>query len=119
LVYNNLAANGYSVYVHDVNGCEFMVIVTLTDIAGPTVNVSPVQPICEGDFVDLVATGALTYSWTPNATLSSGTGSTVTASPTANTTYTVTGTDANGCADTADVTVNVNPTPTTTPIFHN
>jgi len=66
------------------------VIVTVT--ATPTINVSPVSPIiCPGGNVNLIATGATTYTWTPSATLSASTGSSVTASPAGSTTYTITG----------------------------
>ena len=61
------------------------------------------------------ANGALTYTWAPAATLNSSTGSTVIASPTALTTYTVTGTDGNGCVNTATRTVSVFNTPTVAP----
>jgi uncharacterized protein (TIGR02145 family)/uncharacterized repeat protein (TIGR02543 family) len=55
------------------------------------------------------ATGAVTYnSWTPSATIT-GSGATVTATPTAvgTTTYTVSAVDANGCDATATVDVTV------------
>ena len=63
--------------------------------------------LCSGDSTTLSASGAASYSWAPG-NLS---GSTVTVSPTANTTYTVTGTDANGCVNTATTSVNVNTLP--------
>lgn len=70
--------------------------------------------ICNGASSTLTATGANTYSWLPSNSLNSGTGSSVTASPTATTTYTLTGTDENGCIDTATVTVIVKPLPVVT-----
>src|SRR5205085_908294 len=71
-------------------------------------------PICNGQSVALTANGAQTYSWTPSTNLSSSTGSSVTANPSSTTSYTVTGTDANGCSATAQVTVMVNPLPVIT-----
>ena len=118
-LFSDLAEGSYTIYVKDANGCEYDQSVTLQDIPGPTVSVDSVSPICEGFDVDLTASGALTYTWSDAATLSSASGSTVTASPTTTTTYTVVGTDANGCTDDAQVTVTVNPTPQTSPIFHN
>jgi hypothetical protein len=75
------------------------------------------MPICAGESVVLTASGADTYVWSPATGLSSTTGNVVTASPLSSTTYTVTGTAANGCSGTDDVTVVVNPTPITTVIF--
>ncbi len=76
----------------------------------PTVSVNPTSGlICNpgGTAVALTASGASTYSWSPATGLDMTTGSTVNANPTATTTYTVTGTDANGCQNTAMVTVTV------------
>ena len=54
--------------------------------------------ICDGGSVTLSGSGAVTYSWDNN--VSDGVTST--------TTYTVTGTDANGCQANDQVTVTVN-----------
>lgn len=77
--------------------------VTVTSVAPPTVSVTPAAvTICTGELPTLTASGADTYTWTPNTDLSSGTGSTVQASPTAFRTYTITGTTtATGCSNTA------------------
>ncbi len=55
-----------------------------------------------------------TYSWLPSATLSPSTGTIVTASPTVTTIYTVTATDATGCASSKTISVTVDPKPTLT-----
>jgi gliding motility-associated-like protein len=77
---------------------------------------APDQIICEGDNVNITATGATTYSWTPGTDLNTTVGATVNASPTATINYTVTGTDANGCSSDDIVTVTVNPLPTVDPV---
>jgi len=81
-----------------------------------TVNVNPNSPttvsptssvFCTGAAgVTLTATGSGTFSWSPAAGLSSTTGSAVTASPGATTTYTVTETQG-ACTSTATTTVKV------------
>jgi hypothetical protein len=93
--------------------------VTLTENALPTVTASGGATLCEGESATLTANGASTYSWSPTSGLSPTTGTPVTATPGVGTTvYTVTGTDSNGCQNTATVTVIVNPRPVTSPIFH-
>ena len=88
------------------------VVITVNDL--PTISVSPAAPaICEGGSVELTASGATSYSWTPATDLDATTGATVNATPTTGITYTVTGTDANTCSNTADVTVTVNTNPAT------
>ena len=59
----------------------------------------------------LTASGAITYTWAPAATLSSVTGATVVANPTSTMVYSVTGSDGS-CTETVTVSVNVNPLPT-------
>ena len=76
----------------------------------PTVVVTPnTGTICtpSGVAITLVASGATTYTWSPSTGLSFTTGNTVTANPTATTTYTVTGSDVNGCVNTATSVITV------------
>jgi len=65
--------------------------------------------ICVGSDVILTGSGATSYSW--NNSVQDG----VAFTPTATASYTVTGTDANGCQNTASISVTVNPL--TTPTF--
>ena len=62
--------------------------------------------ICDGDCTTLVATGGISYLWSNSATSAS-----IDVCPANTTTYVVTVTDANGCTDSDDVTVTVNPLP--------
>lgn len=61
--------------------------------------------------VTLTANGATTYAWAPGSSLSSTTGSVVSATPSVTTTYTVTGTIGT-CSNDRTVTITVTPTPT-------
>ncbi len=61
--------------------------------------------ICSGDPVTLTGSGATSYVWDNGVTDG------VAFNPTSTTNYTVTGTDANGCTNTDNITVTVNPTP--------
>lgn len=62
--------------------------------------------VCSGDEVTLTATGADSYDWA-----GVGAGAVQTVNPTATQNYIVTGTDANGCQNTDQVNVEVNPLP--------
>lgn len=69
--------------------------------------------ICEGDTVKLVCVGAGgngVYDWTGNNLLSN-TGTNVQANPTTTSSYKVVGNN-NGCKDSLNFTINVNPSPT-------
>jgi gliding motility-associated-like protein len=74
-----------------------------------TLNVQPPAPIiCNGSFVQLEASGAQRYAWTPATGLNSAAIANPRARPTTTTTYTVTGTDTLGCfSQTANVTITV------------
>lgn len=75
--------------------------------APPTI--SPSSPtICTGGNVTLTASGYSSYSWSPPTGLSSTSGSTVVASPSTTTTYTVSANGSCGVA-TGQVTVTVSP----------
>ena len=74
----------------------------------PTVVASNDTTICNGSSATISASGASTYSWDNGL----GAGQSHTVNPTTTTTYVVTGTDANGCQNTDNVIVTVNPLPT-------
>lgn len=70
----------------------------------PVIAASPDTTVCVGDPATLSATGGVSYMWAPTP-VSCNPCQTTQASPTVVTTYTVTGTDANGCVNTDTVTV--------------
>jgi gliding motility-associated-like protein len=93
----------YSVAATDGNGCPTSATQPVTVNPLPNVSASIPSPICPTATATLTASGAVTYIWSTGAT-----GSSISVSPTATlTTYTVTGTDANGCVNTATTVVNV------------
>ena len=97
--------NGYHYRVIATNNCgpATSTSATLTVNNPPTITVTPAGSCAP---VLLTASGADTYTWSPATGLSATTGTSVTASPEANTTYTVTGTvTATGCQNTATVSV--------------
>jgi gliding motility-associated-like protein/uncharacterized repeat protein (TIGR01451 family) len=68
--------------------------------------------MCAGSTVTLTAAGASTYTWIPVGS----TGSSVVHSPIVTTTYSVIGTNTNGCNGQATISVIVNPNPTVVPV---
>lgn len=73
----------------------------------PTVTTSPDVDICQGASAPLRATGAVRYRWAPAAFLDDPTSATPVATVTTTTVFTVIGTAANGCSDTATLRVRV------------
>ena len=102
------ATTTYTVTGTASNGCSNTAQVQVTVNALPTISAGSNQAICLGTAITLSGSGAVSYSWNNN--VSNG----VAFTPTATTTYTLTGTDANGCSNTAQTTVTVNPIPTVT-----
>ena len=96
----------------DSNNCvstktSFLVVNPL-----PIINYGPPSAvICSKDSVVLNASGANIYSWSPSTGLSSNVGASVIAYPSLSTVYTVTGTDLNGCKNSTNVSIIVNPLP--------
>ncbi len=112
----------YVVTGTDVNGCLNSTSVPVTVNMIPQVQISPNNSIiCNGQSVTLTASNAATFVWSPATGLSSTTGNLVTATPSATTTYYVSGADAAGCSGSSQsvITVNVpsitydHPNPTT------
>jgi uncharacterized delta-60 repeat protein len=89
--------------------CKNSVTTTVTVNALPTVSASSsLNTICAGASVKLTGSGASTYSW------SDGISNATNFTPSVTKTYTVTGTDANNCSNTATVSIKVNSLPTVT-----
>lgn len=101
----------YTVIVGGAGLCDDTAAITITVNPLPQITVTGNAVICDGDSVQMSASGAATYSWTPSTGLNNSTISNPMASPAVLTTYTVTGTDANGCIADNFITINVNQIP--------
>ncbi len=110
-VANPAATTTYTVTGTSGPGCTATTTVTITVNPVPVVTTGPAQTSCAGSPVNLSASGAATYVWTPATALNCTTCANPVASPTTTTTYVVTGTTAAGCSNTANVTITVNPLP--------
>lgn len=102
------AAGVYNVelYVISADGCEDIITYPVTVNALPVVVAGPNQTVCEGTQVTLNGAGALTYAW--NNGVINGVAFTPNVG---STTFTVIGTDANGCLNSDQVDVSVNALP--------
>ncbi|MFM7080140.1 MAG: gliding motility-associated C-terminal domain-containing protein, partial [Bacteroidota bacterium] len=116
---NNPVANpstttNYIVQVTDQYGCKNNDTVQVAVNPLPNITVTPASSICIGGSIPLNATGGTAYAWTPGGSLSNANTSSPTASPNTSTVYTVVVTDQNGCVDSANVSITVNPLPVAT-----
>lgn len=96
----------------DGNGCTNTADNTVAVNALPNVSAGNDAFICDGATVNLNATGADSYVWTPTTGLSDPNVANPTVNISSEETYIVTGTDANGCVNTDTVTVGVGTNPT-------
>jgi hypothetical protein len=95
----------YQVNVSNGVGCTNNDQATLTVYALPVVNAGVDQTICNASPVILAGSGALSYAWNNGVTNATP------FFPSATATYTVIGTDVNGCQNQDQVVVNVLPQP--------
>jgi gliding motility-associated-like protein len=114
----NAAGN---VVTQTLTACSYELDTTITLYPNPTVSVNSAT-LCTGTTATLnvTSTGSaapLIFTWSSTAGIAFTSGDTIgIANPPATTTYTITGTSAHGCKDTAvsHVTVNIEPPPTYT-----
>jgi hypothetical protein len=102
-------SGNYSVVETNSFDCSDTSDVTVVTVySAPLVDAfAPDTIICLNDEVTLSATGATDYVWVPGNL----TGPSVVVQPTVTTTYTVTGTDVNGCKADDNITIEVSPLP--------
>ncbi|MDZ4745503.1 MAG: T9SS type A sorting domain-containing protein [bacterium] len=111
----------YWVAVTDTLGCTGRDTVGVVILPQPGAAATGDTTICAGRSAPMQASGGVSYRWTPTTGLNDPTSATPIATPTQTTRYDVEVTGANGCTDTASVTITVRilpaiviPTPDTT-----
>ena len=102
------ANNSYRAIVE----CELSAMSVISDTVDMEINSNPIvivdlaeSAFCDSDVATITASGASTYAWTPATGLDNTNTASVNANPGSTTTYTVTGTDVNGCSSTATAKV--------------
>jgi len=97
----------YTLTYTDAVGCSGSDEVLVTVNPLPMADAGENQIICEGEQANLLASGGVSYSWTPATSLSNAAIVDPTATPIISTVYTVTVTDANNCSNIDNVAINV------------
>ena len=106
-VANPTATTNYSVNITNVFGCSTQTNITLNITPSPSITIAGPTVACSGATVNLTASGASSYTWNTGATTTS-----ISVSPTVNTTYTASGTGTTGCVGSKTITVNAGANPT-------
>ncbi|MBP6334135.1 MAG: PKD domain-containing protein [Bacteroidia bacterium] len=109
---NNIAVNPtsnsiYTLTATDANGCTDNDIVNVYVHPMPAISAGPDRILCSGSSATLTASGGVSYTWFPGGS----TATSISVNPVINSTYYLTGTDANGCVVSDTVNVVVNPLP--------
>ncbi len=92
-------------------GCTAKDTVTITVNPLPVITKSVDSVICRNGSIQLLATGGISYSWSPAVSLNNAAIANPIAKPTSNTTYLVTVTGANSCSNTDSVKIAIRPIP--------
>ena len=101
----------YLITIQTALGCTYSDDVFVDVVPLPIIDVSDDTDICAGQPYALSAVGALTYNWSPATGLNSSSGAGVNTTISAPITYTVVGTDGNGCVNSAQVNLGIIPQP--------
>jgi uncharacterized repeat protein (TIGR03803 family) len=105
--FNILGTTTYTVTGTDANNCSNTAQVTVTANALPIITITPsVTSVCAGGTVTLNSTGVLSPTW------DNGVVEGQLFIPSSTLTYTVSGSDANGCSNSNAITIPVNALPT-------
>jgi hypothetical protein len=97
----------YTVIGSNSFGCTASAVTQVNVNNLPTITIaSPNTAMCVGESMNLIASGANTFTWNSPSNLIQG--ANVVVSPIISTSYTVLGTDANGCVGSSNFQLNVN-----------
>jgi large repetitive protein len=108
----------YTVIGSDANGCAGTTSISIIANQLPMITTTGNDTICPGTSTTITATGGIAYLWNNLGTLNS-----ITVTPSVQTTYTVIGTDSNGCTASSTATIFIaapitGPTTTITKCFN-
>lgn len=117
IVVNPTVSLTYTVHAIDPGGCAGDAVKTISVNPTASLTISSVASptaVCPNQSSTLTASGALSYTWSPSASLNNASGAVVISSPSATIIYTVRGDNTLGCYGASTVAVNVVTYPTLT-----
>ena len=95
-----------------IGTCTSSITPALCVVSGPKIVITPrVSGVCLGSSTNLVASGAITFTWNAASSLNTTIGASVIATPTTATSYTVVG-SIGTCTSSAVASVSISPNPT-------
>jgi hypothetical protein len=109
-------------FIQCVASCSYSGLNYTTPVATVTVSSDTIpvvtllakpQVICNGSNGAILANGSYNYTWAPMVQYTSASGDSINITPTANTQYTVTATNASGCSTVTGININVSNGPNT------
>ncbi len=107
IVVSPTSTTNYNVSVTDSNSCINNASYTVIVNPLPIITITGNTTICAGTSANLTANGANNYVWNTSAITPS-----INVTPLTTTSYSVIGTDINGCSDSSQTTVTILPQPT-------
>lgn len=107
-IFNNAGLYTTTLTVIDTFGCTDTDAIIIEVFPLPTINAGPDVLICQNDSVQLLASGGVSYSWTPNYNIDNDSVVNPFVFPIQDTSYVVEGVDVNGCPNWDTLFVDVN-----------
>ncbi len=92
------------------SNCTDTTQIVITVTVNPIITVNS-STICSGNTSNLVASGAISYTWSPSTYLNNNNSSNVNSTPPSSVIYTVSGSSSLGCISSSNSSVTVIPTP--------
>jgi gliding motility-associated-like protein len=106
--YNRTGPSDVLLAVASRNGCTDTAYHSINIVPKPVIQATAASEfVCLGSSTTLSTSGGTTYQWSPEDNLNDPKAASPLATPSVNTTYQVTVTDANGCSNTDDVSIRV------------
>ena len=97
--------------INNISNCSNKDTLTVNVINLPIIDASQDDSLCIGDSVQISASGALNYIWSPNNNISNNTLNDPFVFPSVLTQYIVTGTDLNNCSNSDTVEISIKKSP--------
>ena len=111
IIVSPIVTTDYTVQITNAVGCSILDTVQVNIFSDPNMTAGPDVSVCAGGTVQLQASGATQYFWSPATGLSANNIANPIANPQQTTTYIVAGLTGSGCVSLDTIVVTVNPRP--------